>query len=272
MSIVDLTGSARRRRLYWLLSDCGNVVLRGLLHYRRQPAGIAWQLGFPLLSVLLYSQVFGEAMKVPGGGDYLAYLMPGMFVMTMTLGFVNTATLVVHDATKGVVDRFRSMPMASSAVVAGRCGTDLLVAAAELGVMMSTAVAMGWRPQLGWGFVVGVVLLLWLRFSLVWLGIWIGLALPNPEAAGGLFALTFPVTMISGIFVSPQLMPGWLAVPAAWNPVSSTALATRDLFGSPVAGDVWVERHALLMSGVWPLVLTAIFLPLAVRRFRGLSR
>ncbi len=120
MSALDLTVHSSRGRLFWMLADCGNIVRRGLLHYRRQPVNIAWQLGFPILSVLLYGYVFGSAMKVPGGGDYKDFLMPGMFVMTMAFGFINTATLVVYDSTKGVIDRFRSMPMASSAVVAGR--------------------------------------------------------------------------------------------------------------------------------------------------------
>lgn len=272
MSALELTGPGDRGRTYWALVDCWNVVRRGLTHYQRQPINIVWQLGFPILSVLLYGYVFGSAMKVPGGGDYKDFLMPGMFVMTMAFGFINTATVVVYDSTKGVIDRFRSMPMAPSAVVAGRGVTDLVVACAELTILMLTAVAMGWRPDGGFGFLAAFGLLLWLRFSLIWLGVWLGLMVPNPEAAGGLFAVAFPLTMISSIFVAPQLMPDWLGFVAAWNPISSTAAAARDLFGTPVgSGDSWVEQHALLMAGVWPLVLTLIFLPLAVRRFKKLS-
>lgn len=273
MSSLDLTERPVHGRAYWALADCWNVVRRGLTHYQRQPVNIAWQLGFPILSVLLYGYVFGSAMKVPGGGDYKDFLMPGMFVMTMTFGFINTATVVVYDSTKGVIDRFRSMPMASSAVVAGRGVTDLITACAELAIMMLTAVAMGWRPEGGAGFLAAFALLLWLRFALIWIGVWLGLLVPNPEAAGGLFAVAFPLTMISSIYVAPQLMPDWLGFVAAWNPISSTAAATRELFGTPVgSGDSWVEQHALLMAGVWPLVLTAVFLPLAVRRFQRLSR
>ena len=91
--------------------------------------------------------------------------------------------------------------------------------------------------------------------------------------AGGLFAVAFPLTMISSIFVAPQLMPDWLGAVAAWNPISSTVAATRDLFGTPVgAGDSWVEQHALLMAGVWPAVLTLVFFPLAARKFAALGR
>jgi ABC-2 type transport system permease protein len=273
VTTLDLTAQDTRGRTYWVLADVWNIVRRGLTHYQRQPVNIAWQLGFPILSVLLYGYVFGSAMKVPGGGKYLDFLMPGMFVMTMAFGFINTATLVVYDSTKGVIDRFRSMPMASSAVVAGRGVTDLLVACAELTIMMLTAFAMGWRPDGGLGFLASFGLLLWLRFALIWIGVWVGLLVPNPEAAGGLFAVAFPLTMISSIFVAPQLMPDWLGWVAAWNPISSTAAATRDLFGTPGGGgDSWVEQHALLMAGVWPVILTATFLPLAVRRFKKLSR
>lgn len=268
------TSSMSGTSAYWAVADCWNVVRRGLTHYQRQPVNIAWQLGFPILSVLLYGYVFGSAMVVPGGGDYRDFLMPGMFAMTMAFGFINTATLVVHDATKGVIDRFRSMPMAPSAVVSGRGVTDLLVACAELAILMLTALAIGWRPDGGvMGGLAAFALLLWLRFALIWLGVWLGLMVPNPEAAGGLFAVAFPLTMISSIFVAPQLMPDWLGAVAAWNPISSTVAASRELFGTPVgAGDSWVEQHAVLMALVWPVVLTAIFLPLAVRRFQRLSR
>ncbi|GAA2222751.1 ABC transporter permease [Streptomyces amakusaensis] len=271
---VDLTvGDPDQRRLYWAVMDSWTVVRRGLIHYKRQPIIIVWQLGFPILSVLLYAYVFGGAMKSPGG-DYRDYLMPGMFAMTMAIGFMNTATVVVHDATQGVIDRFRSMPMAPSAVVAGRGGNDILAAVAELAILAATAVATGWRSDGGFlATLSAFALLVLLRFSLIWLGVWLGLLIPSPEAAGGLYAIVFPMTMISSIFVPPSTMPDWLGVVAAWNPLSSTAAATRELFGNPVASDgSWVQENAVLMAVVWPLVLTAIFLPLAVRRFHRLSR
>ncbi|MFI5885442.1 ABC transporter permease [Streptomyces sp. NPDC051554] len=293
-SASEGTGRTYRRRpqhgrVFWTIADCWNVVRRGLTHYRRQPVSILWQLGFPILSVLLYGYVFGKAMRVPGGGDYKAFLMPGMFVMTVAMGFVSTATIFVNDAKKGVIDRFRSMPMAPSAVVAGRGATDLIVACAELGIMMATAYGMGWRPEFGAGpdlgvglgvdiglgldFVKAVALLLALRFALIWVGVWLGLLLPGPEQVGGLFAIVFPLTMISSIYVSPTQMPHWLGQAALWNPLSSTAGATRALFGAPTGqGTSWPEQHALLLAGAWPAALTLLFLPLAVRRFRRLSR
>ncbi|KUH36096.1 MULTISPECIES: ABC transporter permease [Streptomyces] len=279
MSGTTLTPATGRGRAYWAVADSWNIVRRSLTHYRRKPVYIAWQLGFPIVSVLLYGYVFGGAMKAPGGdggtaGDYRNYLMPGMFVTTMAFGFMNTATTVVTDASKGVTDRFRSMPMASSAVVTGRGVTDLLIACAELAILAATALAMGWRADGGAAATAGGFgLLLLLRFALIWVGVWLGLLLPNPEAAGSLFAVAFPLTMISSIFVPTSTMPGWLGTVAAWNPLSSTASAARGLFGNEVASDgSWIQEHALLMAVVWPLAITVVFLPLAVRRFRGLSR
>ncbi|MFJ3162296.1 ABC transporter permease [Streptomyces kanasensis] len=279
MSGTTLTPATGRGRAYWAVADSWNIVRRSLTHYRRKPVYIAWQLGFPIVSVLLYGYVFGGAMKAPGGGggtadDYRNYLMPGMFVTTMAFGFMNTATTVVTDASKGVTDRFRSMPMASSAVVTGRGVTDLLIACAELAILAATALAMGWRAGGGAAATAGGFgLLLLLRFALIWVGVWLGLLLPDPEAAGSLFAVAFPLTMISSIFVPTSTMPGWLGTVAAWNPLSSTASAARDLFGNEVASDgSWIQEHALLMAVVWPLAITAVCLPLAVRRFRALGR
>ncbi|MEV5981948.1 ABC transporter permease [Streptomyces sp. NPDC052114] len=276
MSAVLTTGPARGR-LHWALVDCWNVTRRYLTHYLRQPVTIVWQLGFPIISVLLYAFVFGEAMKVPGGGDdgdYTQFLMPGMFVMTMAFGFMNTAVGVATDSTKGVIDRFRSMPMAPSAAVSGRGLADLIVACAELAILAVTALAIGWRSEAGLlDTLAAFGLLLLLRFSLIWVGVLLGLVVPSPEAAGGLYAVAFPLTMISSIFVAPSLMPDWLGPVAAWNPVSSTGTATRELFGNPGAGGgSWVEQHALLMSVVWPLAVSLVFLPLAVRKFQQLSR
>ncbi|MFI6639506.1 ABC transporter permease [Streptomyces sp. NPDC050504] len=274
MSAVDLNVDERHGRAYWAVADCLNLVRRGLTYYRRQPVLIVWQLGFPILSVLLYGYVFGGAMKAPDGGSVRDFLMPGMFAMTMAFGFMNTAIAVVTDANKGVIDRFRSMPMAPSAVVTGRGVNDLIVAAAELTILALTALAMGWRADGGVLASLGAFgLLLLLRFCLIWVGILLGLLVPTPEAAGSLYAVAFPLTMISSVFVPPSTMPDWLGTVAAWNPISSTAAAARELFGNPVASDgSWVQENALLMAVVWPLAITAVFLPLAVRRFQRLSR
>ncbi|MFI6084132.1 ABC transporter permease [Streptomyces sp. NPDC051217] len=271
---IGLTPEGDHGRAYWALADCWNLVRRSLTHYRRQPVYILWMLGFPVVSVLLYGYVFGSAMKVPGGGDYREFLMPGMFAMTMAFGFINTAVAFVTDSSKGVNDRFRSMPMAPSAVVTGRGVGDMITACAELAILALTALLIGWRADAGLLAALSAFgLLLLLRFSLIWVGVWLGLLVPGPEQAGNLFVVAFPLTMISSVFVAPSLMPDWLGVVAAWNPVSATVTATRELFGNPVAnGGSWPEEHALLLSVAWPAAITLVFAPLAVRRFQRLSR
>jgi len=263
----------RERRMYWVIADCLTIVRRGLTHLVRQPSLIAWQLGFPIVSVLLFVYVFGSAMDV-GAADYQSYAMPGMFAMTMAFGFMNTAMMVVIDKERGVTDRFRSMPMSPSAVVSGRGVSDVIQASVDLAVLAAIALVIGWRSDGGLlATLAAFGLLLWLRFALIWIGVYLGLLTPNQEAAGNLFAIAFPFGMVSSVFTPPHLMPDWLGAIAMWNPVSSTANAVRELFGNPLAGgSSWIEQHAVLMAVVWPILITAVFLPLAVRRYQSLSR
>ncbi|MBO8191927.1 ABC transporter permease [Streptomyces oryzae] len=262
------------RRLYWAAADCWTIVRRDLTHLVKQPSLIAWQLGFPIVSVLLFVYVFGSAMDVGEGVDYKDYAMPGMFAMTMAFGFMNTAMAVVVDKERGVTDRFRSMPMAPSAVVTGRGVSDVLHAALDLAVLAVIALVVGWRSDGGplatlWAF----ALLLLLRFALIWVGVLLGLLARNQESAGNLFAVAFPFGMVSSVFTPPSEMPDWLGAIAMWNPVSATANAVRELYGNPLpSGGSWIEEHSALMAVVWPLALTAVFLPLAVGRFQRLGR
>lgn len=261
------------RRVYWAVADCLTIVRTDFISRLRYPSAIAWQLGTPVMFVLLFVYVFGSAMEVGGGADYEDYALPGMFAMTMANGFMGTAVVVAATKEKGVMDRYRSMPMAPSAVVSGRGVADVIGAAVDLAVLAAIALAVGWRPD---GNVLETLsafaLLILLRSALIWIGVYLGLLMPDQEAAGNLFAVAFPLGMISSVFTPPAMMPDWLATIALWNPVSSTANAIRDLFGNPVpGGGGWVEEHATLMAVVWPVALTAVFLPLAVRRFQRLS-
>ncbi|MEU5028810.1 ABC transporter permease [Streptomyces milbemycinicus] len=261
------------RRAYWAVADCLTIVRTELITILRYPAAIAWQLGTPVMFVLLFVYVFGSAMEVGGGADYQDYALPGMFAMTMANGFMGTAVAVAVVKEKGVMDRYRSMPMAPSAVVSGRGVADVISAAVDLAVLAAIALAVGWRPDGSLPETLSAfALLILLRSSLIWVGVYLGLLVPNQQAAGNLFAVAFPLGMISSVFTPPAMMPDWLGAIALWNPVSSTANAIRDLFGNPVpGGGGWVEQHATLMAVVWPVALTAVFLPLAVRRFQRLS-
>ncbi|ALG07091.1 ABC transporter permease [Kibdelosporangium phytohabitans] len=181
---------------------------------------------------------------------------------------------VVTDTSRGVTDRFRSMPMAGSAVVAGRSVADMARAATDLAALVLCGLAVGWSPNGSLGATLAAIgLLLLLRFALIWVGIYIGLLLRTPESATALFPLILPFAMIANTFVAPSLMPAWLGHAAEWNPMSATVAATRELFGNPgIGGETWAAGNPVLMAILWPAVLILIFFPPSVRRFQTISR
>lgn len=262
------------RRLRWAVADGVTLTGRAVAHWRRQPGQFVVGLLFPVLMVLMFGYLFGGAMSVPGGGDYREFLLPGMFAMTMLFGIESTYAAVATDAARGVTDRFRSLPMTSSAVLAGRAAADLLHSAAGLAVMLACGVAVGWQWRSGAAGALGAVgLLLLLRFALIWVGIHLALVLRRPESVVMLQILVWPLGFTSNAFVSPDTMPDWLAAVAAWNPLSATVAACRHLFGNPGAGgDTFPAQHAVALAVAWPLLLIAVFGPLAVRRYRRLGR
>ncbi|MER7457737.1 ABC transporter permease [Micromonospora sp. NPDC126480] len=262
------------RRLRWALSDSLVLTGRALAHWARQPVEMLVGLLFPVLLVLMFGYLFGGAMTVPGGGDYREFLLPGMFAMTMAFGIEATYTAVATDTDRGVTDRFRSLPMAPSAVVTGRAAADLLHSVLGLAVILACGLAVGWRWHDGPARALGAVgLLLLLRVALIWVGIHLALVLRRPESVVALQILVWPVGFTSNAFVAPQSMPGWLAAVAEWNPLSATVAAGRELFGNPGwGGDSFAAQHAIVLAVAWPVVLIAVFLPLSVRRYRHLSR
>jgi ABC-2 type transport system permease protein len=269
--VLPRTGAGRLR---WAVVDAWTITRRALSHWARQPTQVIAGLLFPVMLVLLFGYLFGGSMAVPGGGDYREYLMPGMFVMTMAFGIGETMVNVTTDADRGVTDRFRSMPMAPSAVVVGRSLADMLYSAAALAVMIGCGLVVGWRWHEGVGkAALAVGLLLLLRFSVLWVGIYLGLVVRSAGGAAAVQTLLFPLTMVTNTFAEPGTMPAWLGALAAWNPLSATVSATRELFGNPGwGGDAWIAQHAPAMAVVWPLLIVALFLPLAVRRYQRLSR
>lgn len=261
-------------RVRWACADGWTLARRDLQHWRRDPTPVVFALAFPVLITVMFGYLFGGAMTVPGGGDYRSFLMPGMFAMVMVFGVAETVAAVRADADRGITDRFRALPMASSAVVAGRAAADMINAVLVLAVMLGCGLAVGWRPHGGAAATLHAVgLLLLLRFAFVWLGVYLGLVIRASGAVTAVQALEFPVGFLANVFVAPSTMPGWLGTVAEWNPLSATVSATRELFGNPGAGGAsWVAGHAQLMAVVWPLLLLAVFVPLSVRRWRRLSR
>jgi ABC-2 type transport system permease protein len=257
--------------LRWTLTDSWVVARRDLLHWVRNPSVIIASVAFPAMFVLLFGFVFGSAIVVPGGGDYREFLMPGMFAQAMVNGVAATVATVAADRARGVTDRFRSMPMAPSAPVIGRSLADVVNSVLDLVVLVGLGLLVGWRAHGGVGGALAAVgLLLLLRFAMIWVGIYLGLVV-SQEAAGLAWAPLFPLTMIANTFVHPSQLPGWLGPIADWNPISATVTSVRELFGNvgPVSAQAsWAEQHAMLLAVLWPAAIVAVFLPLAVRRYR----
>ncbi|MEU1800192.1 ABC transporter permease [Streptomyces sp. NPDC019937] len=256
------------------LVDSWTMTRRGLAHWARQPVQVVVGLVFPVLMLLMFAYFLGGGMTVPGGGDYKHYLVPGMLALTMAFGLEATMLAITQDLNKGVIDRFRSLPMASSAVLIGRSVLDMLQSGLSLLLLIGVGLAMGWRWHGGAGEALAAVgLLLWLRFAMLWIGVWLGLLAGRPELVQAVQILVWPIGFLSNVFASPESMPGWLGAIAVWNPMSATATAVRDLFGSPGGvGGSWAAEHAGLLAVCWPLALLVVFFPLAVGRYRGLGR
>jgi ABC transporter DrrB family efflux protein len=262
------------QRAYWAVADAVTVTGRDLVHWVRQPYVLVFGLLFPVLLVVMFGYLLGGQMELASGGEYMDFLIPGMLALTVVFGIESTMLAVTTDVARGVTDRFRSMPMAPSAVVAGRAGADMLHAAVGLAVMISFGLLVGWRWNEGpLRALAAVGLLLLLRFAVVWLGVYLGLVAKNPQAVAAVQVLVWPLGFLSNAFVAPSTMPGWLGTVSEWNPMSATVSAARELFGNPGwGGESWVAQHSILMAVVWPLVLLAIFAPLSVRRYHRLRR
>ncbi|MFE0447602.1 ABC transporter permease [Streptomyces fungicidicus] len=248
------------------MTDSWTMTRRELAHWGRQPVAVVVNLVFPVMLLLMFGYLVGGGRGVTG--EYLAFLVPGMLALTMAFGLEGTMIAVTRDLDKGVIDRFRSMPMANGAVLVGRSVADMLQSALGLGVLLAVAAALGWRTEGGpAGFLGAVGLLLLFRFAMLWIGIHLALVAGKPELVQAVQILVWPVGFLSNAFATPDSMPGWLGTAVQWNPLSHTATAVRDLFGAPGGQPGHVGAAVL-----WPLALLAVFLPLAVRRFTRLGR
>src|SRR5260370_3776262 len=258
----------------WAIADAWSITRRDLIHWLLQPTTVIIGWFFPVMIVLMFGLLFGGAIRVPHGGSYFEFLMPGMFATTMLFGLETTMIAVTTDASKGVTDRFRSLPMSASAVVLGRCLADLLNSIVGLAVLIGTGLLLGWRWHAGMSAALAAIgLLLLLRFALLWVGIFFGLIAKGPESVTSVQILVWPISFLSNVFVNPSTIPSWLGAMAQWNPLSATTSAIRYLFMNP-GGQAGSGRsdHAVLIELVVPTCFIAIFLPLSVRTYRRLNR
>lgn len=261
--------AARPSAVGRLASGTSTSMLRILLNYRHSPGLLAASLGVPVVMVVVFGYVFGSAMRVPGGGDYREFLMPGLFAMVATNGIMPTMVGAARDVGRGVTDRLRSMPVSRTGLLLGQTLADLLVSAVVLALLAAVGLAAGWRARNGLADAAGAfALLLLFRFVMTWVGTLLGLTVGKEEAAGQLSVAVFPLAMVTNAYVPTGGMPGWLRFLADWNPVSSVVQACRELFGNPsAAGTAWPTQHAVLAALLWSGVLLAACMPLAVRKF-----
>ena len=258
------------------LADGLIVTGRNLRRIPRIPELAIFAVVQSIMFVLLFAFVFGGAIPLPGGGSYREYLMPGIFAQTIAFAAATTAIGMTDDISKGILDRFRSLPMARSAVLSGRTLSDVVYNGGILIVLMVSGVAVGWTVRTGIAeLLAGVALLLLFAFAMSWIGVWLGLSVPTVEVAQQVsFTTIFPITFLSNVFVPTQTLPDWLRPIAEWNPISSLTAAIRDLWGNPnpFAASGFPAEQPVLLTLIWMVVIVAVFAPLGVRRYRSMSR
>ena len=259
-----------------LLRASSTIVWRNLVHIRRMPEMLLDVTVQSVMFVLLFAYVFGGAIAV-AGSNYKEFLLPGIMVQTMVFSSAIVAMGLTSDLQKGIVDRFKSLPIPRSSVLVGRSISSLIHSSIGVAVMGLTGLLIGWRVRNGVvDGVLGFLLLLLFGFAVIWLGIWVGSIMRTVESVQGfMFTVMFPLTFVANTFAPTESMPTWLRTIAEWNPVSAVTQACRELWGNgPPAGPdaAWPLQHAVGMSIAWSIVLTAIFAPLAVAAFRRRSR
>jgi ABC transporter DrrB family efflux protein len=251
-------------RFRWAVADSWTITKRNLINYTRIPVALFFSTVQPIMFVLLFRYVFGGAIHPPNGVSYVNFLMPGIFVQTVAFGAVSTSIGLAEDLQKGLIERFRALPMARSAVLTGRTTADLCRNVMVVIIMTGTGFVVGFRPNTGvLAFLAAIGLILLFAYALSWGFAVIGLSAPSSEAAQIMsFPLLFPLIFASSAFVPVQFMPGWLQGFATYQPVSVTASACRALMiGGPTA--TWVIQTLL-----WAVGMSVVLVPLAVRLYR----
>jgi len=256
----------RRGRLQWALADAWVLARRNLLHIPRVPELLVFSTIQPIMFVLLFRYVFGGAIRGTGT-SYVNFLMAGIFVQTVAFGSVITGIGLAEDLQRGIVDRFRSLPMSHSAVLTGRTIADLVRNMFTVAVMLAVGLLVGFRPHgsvLGWIGAVGILLLI--SFSFSWIAAVVGLSVRSVEAAQSAgFIWLFPLTFASSAFVPTSTMPGWLQAFADHQPITLAVNAERALLlGLPVGSNGW-------QAVAWCAGILAVFVPLAVSLYRRVA-
>jgi ABC-2 type transport system permease protein len=255
------------------LRDGAVVAQRNVIKIRRVPEVLVFVLISPIMFVLLFAYVFGAAIDVPGVG-YREFLIAGIFTQTVVFGATFTGAGIADDLQKGIMDRFRSLPMARSAVLLGRTASDIVYNLGSIFIMSLTGLLVGWRVR---GSLVdalgGFLLLLLFAYAFSWVMAFVGLIVPSVEVVNNAsFIVLFPLTFVANTFVPSETLPRLLQPFAEWNPISALTHTTRSLFGNIPAGTPeptsWPLQNSAVYSLGWSLLLIIIFAPLATRLYQ----
>jgi ABC-2 type transport system permease protein len=257
-------------------ADGAVVAKRNLIKIKRVPEILVWALMSPIMFVVLFAYVFGSSIPIPGV-DYREYLMAGIFTQTVIFGSTFTGAGLAEDMTKGIIDRFRSLPMSRSAVLTGRTGSDIVYNSASIVVMSISGLIVGWRirtsPLEALG---GFLILLLFSYAVSWIMAFVGLRVSSVEVVNNAsFLFIFPMTFIANTFVRSDLLPEPLRTFAEWNPVSAVSQAVREAFGNTgnlPQPDVWSLQNPVVYTLIWVVIILAIFVPLAVRQYKRAAR
>jgi ABC transporter DrrB family efflux protein len=252
------------------LSDGAVVAKRNLIKNKRLPEILVWTLISPIMFVVLFGYVFGSSIEVQGV-NYREFFIAGIFAQTVIFGSTYTGVGLAEDMTKGIIDRFRSLPMARSAVLTGRTGSDVFYNMISIFMMAVTGLVVGWRIHTGvLEAIGGFAILLLFAYAFSWIMAFVGLKVASVEVVNNAsFMFIFPLTFVARTFVDSSRLPGPLEAFANWNPVSAVAESARIAFGNTggVTPDVWSLTHPFLYTLIWVAIILAIFIPLSVRQY-----
>jgi ABC-2 type transport system permease protein len=276
MSITDASYIAPRSPgLRKTLADSAVVTRRNLIKIKRVPDLLVFSTISPIMFILLFAYIFGSAVgtHLPGVG-YREFLIPGIFVQTVIFGATVTGAGLADDIQKGIIDRFRSLPMSRSAVLVGRTTSDVLNNVLVIVIMSITGLIVGWRIRSSVGeAIAGFLLILAFAYAMSWIMALIGLIVRSAEVVNNAsFVIIFPLTFIANTFVPTNNFPSGLRTIANWNPVSSATQAARQLFGNtgtgPLPTSPWSLHHPVIYTLLWIVALLLVFVPLSVRQYK----
>ncbi len=250
------------RRFLWELTDTAVLTRRNLLVFQRQPELVLFNTLQPAMMLLLFTYVFGGVIRFAVGGDYISFLLPGILIMTIMFASTNTTLGLSVDMSRGMIDRFRSLPMSRAAVLAGRTAADTARGALTVAIMIGVGYVIGFRfEDLGAGLL-GLLIVLAFGYAITWIGATIGLFIGEPESAqvAG-FIWIFPMAFASSIFVPTMTMEAWLRTFAENQPVSIVASVVRDLMQGTVNPD------EITTALIWIVGILVVFMPMAIWKY-----